>query len=76
MAKKHVFVVVPVNSDNLFLESVIGVFSDWDKADAYAEAEYARRVECDEIETDPDDDTYEAHFEILETEFDPTNEEM
>lgn len=77
MQMKHVFVIVPVNSDNLFIESVLGVFSDWDKADAYAEAEYARRVKCGDIELDPDPDynNYEAHFEILETELDPTSEE-
>lgn len=71
---KYVFVVTPISECN---EGILGVFSDWDKADAYAEAEYARRVKCGDIELDPDPDynNYEAHFEILETELDPTSEE-
>lgn len=70
--RKYVFVVTPISECN---EGILGVFSDWDKADAYAEAEYARRVKCGDIEADPDYDTYEAYFEILETELDPTSEE-
>ena len=69
---KYVFVVVPISECN---EGILGVFSDWDKADAYAEAEYARMVKDGDIEPDPDYDTYEAYFEILETELDPISEE-